>query len=158
AAAYKSDLAIAKAHENSIEKTLAATVAESQTTNKAQIELHQLQTAAQSYRALYDNFQQRYTDSVQEQLFPVTQARIITRRSRPIASSPLKSLKLLTIGALGGVVLGLGVVFLRHFSDGVVRTGMQGEAHLNTECWPMFPPIKKGPTASKIAANAGWFQ
>ena len=61
AEAYKSDYDIAKARENSLEKSLAATVAGSQTTNKAQIELRQLESAAQTYRALYDNFQQRYT-------------------------------------------------------------------------------------------------
>ena len=74
-AAYKSDYDIAKARESSLEKSLASTVSGSQTTNKAQIELRQLESAAQSYRALYDNFQQRYTDSVQQQSFPIPEAR-----------------------------------------------------------------------------------
>ena len=78
AEAYKSEYDIAKARENSLQESLAATVAGSQTTNKAQIELRQLESAAQSYRALYDNFQQRYTDSVQQQSFPMTEARVIT--------------------------------------------------------------------------------
>ena len=83
AAAYKSDYDIAKARENSLEKSLAATVAGSQTTNKAQIELRQLESAAQTYRALYDNFQQRYMDFVQQQSLPMTEARVITRASPP---------------------------------------------------------------------------
>ena len=92
AEAYKSDYDIAKARENSLEKSLAATVAGSQTTNKAQIELRQLESAAQTYRALYDNFQQRYTDSVQQQSFPMTEARVITRASPPSAKTSPKSL------------------------------------------------------------------
>ena len=87
AEAYKSDYDIAKARENSLEKSLAATVAGSQTTNKAQIELRQLESAAQTYRALYDNFQQRYMDSVQQQSLPMTEARVITRASPPSAKS-----------------------------------------------------------------------
>ena len=79
AEAYKSDYDIAKARENSLEKNLASTVAGSQTTNKAQIELRQLESAAQSYRALYDNFQQRYTDSVQQQSFPMAEAASLRR-------------------------------------------------------------------------------
>ena len=83
AEASKSDYDIAKAREKSLQESLAATVAGSQTTNKAQIELRQLESAAQSYRMLYDNFQQRYTDSVQQQSFPVAEARVITRASPP---------------------------------------------------------------------------
>ena len=74
AQANKSDYDIAQARENSLEKSLAESVAGSQTTNKAQIELRQLESAAQTYRALYNNFQQRYMDSVQTQSLPMTEA------------------------------------------------------------------------------------
>ena len=90
AEAYKSDYDIAKARENSLEKSLAATVAGSQTTNKAQVELRQLESAAQTYRALYDNFQQRYTDSVQQQSLPDDRsprhyAGLVRRRRLPLS-------------------------------------------------------------------------
>src|SRR6516164_10505820 len=83
AAAYQSDFNIAKARESSMQASLDALVAGSQTTNKAQIELRQLESAAQSYRALYDSFQQRYMDSVQQQSLPMTEARVITRALPP---------------------------------------------------------------------------
>jgi succinoglycan biosynthesis transport protein ExoP len=156
--AYKSDYEIANARQNSLEKELAATVVGSQTTDKARIELHQLESAAQTYRTLYDSFQQRYTDSVQEQLFPVTQARIITRASRPMAPSSPQSLKILAVATMGGLVLGLGLAILREISDRVFRTGKQVETQLNTGCLAMVPLIKNGATAPRIAANAGWFQ
>ena len=60
AGAYKSDFDIAEAREKSVEQSLNATVTGSQTTNKAQIELRQLESAAQNYRTLYDSLQQRY--------------------------------------------------------------------------------------------------
>ena len=123
AEAYKSDYDIAKARENSLEKSLAATVAGSQTTNKAQIELRQLESAAQTYRALYDNFQQRYTDSVQQQSLPMTEARVITRASPPSAKTSPKSLLILAAATMGGLVLGLGLAMLREISDRVFRTG-----------------------------------
>jgi succinoglycan biosynthesis transport protein ExoP len=84
AGASKSDYDIAKAREDSLQESLAAAVSGSQTTNKAQIELCQLESAVQSYRMLYDNFQQRYTDSVQAQSFPYAEARVITRASFPL--------------------------------------------------------------------------
>ena len=85
AEASKSDYDIAKAREKSVQDSLAAAVAGSQTANKAQIELRQLESLAQSYRMLYDNFQQRYTNSVQQQSFPVAEARVITQASPPFS-------------------------------------------------------------------------
>ena len=154
AAAYKSDYDIAKARENTLEKSLAATVAGSQTANKAQIELRQLESAAQTYRALYDNFQQRYTDSVQQQSLPVTQARVITRASAPLTPSSPKSLKILAAATMGGLVLGLGLAMLREISDRVFRTGKQVEARLNTECLAIVPLIKGGATATRVSNKA----
>jgi uncharacterized protein involved in exopolysaccharide biosynthesis len=46
---------------------------------------------AQTYRALYDNLQQRYMDSVQQQSLPTIEARVITRASPPSAKSSPKS-------------------------------------------------------------------
>jgi polysaccharide biosynthesis transport protein len=154
AAAYKSDYDIAKARENSLEKSLAATVAETQTTNKAQIELRQLESAAQTYRALYDNFQQRYMDSVQQQSLPVTGARVITRASAPLAPSSPKSIKILAAATIGGLVLGFGLAMLREISDRVFRTGKQVEARLNTECLAIVPLIKEGVKAAPISNKA----
>jgi polysaccharide biosynthesis transport protein len=171
AAAYKSDYAIAKARESSLEKALAATVAGSQTANKAQIELRQLESAAQTYRTLYDNFQQRYMDSLQQQSLPVTEARVITRASPPLTPSSPKSLKILAAASIAGLVLGFGLAMLREISDRVFRTSKQIEARLNTECLAIVPLIKAGAkappvrkkadaaTASRIMVpNAGLFQ
>jgi polysaccharide biosynthesis transport protein len=151
AGAYKSDYDIAKARENSFEQTLATTVAGSQTANKAQVESHQLESAAQTYRALYDNFQQRYMDSVQQQSLPTTEARVITRASQAVKSSP-KSLLILAGATFGGLMLGLGLGMLREISDRVFRTGKQVEAQLQTECLAIVPLMKQ---ATKSAPPRG---
>jgi succinoglycan biosynthesis transport protein ExoP len=154
AGAYKSDYDIAKARENSLEQTLATTVAGSQTTNKAQIELRQLESAAQTYRALYDSFQQRYMDSVQQQSLPMTEARVITRASPPLAKTSPKSLLILAGATFGGLALGLGLAMLREISDRVFRTGKQVEAQLETECLAIVPLIKQGTRAVPVSRKA----
>jgi polysaccharide biosynthesis transport protein len=154
AAAYKNDYDIAKTREGSLEKALAATVAGSQTANKAQIELRQLESEAQTYRALYDNFQQRYMDSVQQQSLPVTEARVITRASAPLAPSSPKFLKILGAATIGGLVLGFGLALLREISDRVFRTGKQVEDRLNTECLAIVPLIKEGAKATRVGNKA----
>ena len=84
---FKSDYEIAKAREESVQKSFNQLVAESQTTNEAQITLHSLQSSAETTRALYDSFLQRYMESVQQQSFPVSDARLITRATRPLTKS-----------------------------------------------------------------------
>ena len=59
----------------------------SQETDQAQIALHELESNSQTYRALYDNFLQRYMESVQQQSFPITEARVISPATRPLQQS-----------------------------------------------------------------------
>ena len=157
AASYQSDYDIAKARESSLEKSLASTVSGSQTTNKAQIELRQLESTAQSYRALYDNFQQRYTDSVQQQSFPIPEARAIAPALAPSAPSSPKSFRILAMATLGGLLFGLGLGMLREIADRVFRTSSQVESRLRTECVAMVPliePSAQHAPKSKAAANS----
>lgn len=154
ASAYKSDYDIAKARENSLEQTL-----RSRATNKAQIKLGQLESAAKTYRALYESFQQRYTDAVQQQSFPMTEARVITRASPPSAKSSPKSLVILAGASIGGLVLGLGLAMLREIRDQVFRTGKQVETQLQAEYVTLVPSIKQvtkaAHTRNKAAVAAG---
>ena len=149
--AYRSDYDIAKARESSVEKSLAETVSGSQTTNKAQIDLRQLDSAAKSYRTLYDTLEQRYTETVQQQSLPTTNARVITQASRPLGKTSPKSFRTLAIATMGGLVLGLGLALLREISDRVFRTSDQVEAALKTECLaliPMIVPTAHGPSVN----------
>jgi polysaccharide biosynthesis transport protein len=151
ASAYQSEYDVAKARQSSLEKSLATNVAGSQTTNKAQIELRQLESAAQSYRALYDNFQQRYNDSVQQQSFPISEVRVIAEALPPPAPSYPKSFRVIAIATLGGLALGVGLGVLREFTDRVFRTSSQVEARLRTECVAMLPMLKPSAKAVSVA-------
>jgi polysaccharide biosynthesis transport protein len=157
AEAYKSEYDIAKARENSLQASLATTVTGSQTANSAQVELRQLESAAQSYRALFNNFQQRYTDFVQQQSFPISEAQI-TRALPPAASSSPKAFRILAMAAAGGLALGFALAFLREISDRVFRTSDQIEARLRTGCVAMLPlvtsDVSEGPQSKRNAAGS----
>jgi succinoglycan biosynthesis transport protein ExoP len=139
---YKSDYEIAKSREGSIEKTLSEIVSQSQQTNQAQIILHDLDSAAQAYRALYDNFLQRYMESVQQQSFPITEARLITHAARPLKNSHPKVLLVAAISLAGGLMLAFGAAQLRDLSDRVVRTTSQVEAALQANCIAVLPIVQ----------------
>ena len=84
---YKSDVEIAQQREESVQKQLDQSVSQSQVASQAQVALRELESNAQTYRALYDNFLQRYMESVQQQSFPITDARVISAATRPLSKS-----------------------------------------------------------------------
>jgi succinoglycan biosynthesis transport protein ExoP len=145
---YQSDYQIAKAREESITKSLADIVSVSQTTNQAQVVLRDLESSAQTYRALHDNFLQRYMESVQQQSFPITEARLITTASPPGGASGPRTMFVLVAGAAGGMVLGFGLGMLREISDRVFRTSDQVTSNLHTDCIALLPKIN-GPATTR---------
>lgn len=138
---YKSDLEIAKARENSVQSSLQATIAQSNDTSQAQIILRDLESNAQSSRALADNFLQLYMLSVQQQSFPMTDARLITDASPAQKPSDPKTLLILAVAIFGGACLGFGVGWLRDALDQVVRTPADVEALVGVPCVAMIPKI-----------------
>src|SRR5690242_19696667 len=136
---YGSDLEIATQHELSLRKQLNDAVAQSQVTRKAQVSLRDLESNAQTYRALYDNFLQRYMESVQQQSFPITEARVITAATRPSSKSSPKALLVLAIATVLGSAIGFLAVAWREFTDQVFRTADQVESILQTDCIALIP-------------------
>ncbi|WP_409190096.1 polysaccharide biosynthesis tyrosine autokinase [Bradyrhizobium sp. RDM4] len=142
AEAYKSDLAIANAREQSSQKSLNDTIAVSNDTSQAQIVLRDLESNAQSARALSDNFLQLYMVSVQQQSFPITEARVITQAAELSSpkTSPKTTLVLLAGIVGGGILAGLVAIFLEML-DRVFRTVHQVERLLQTNCLASVPIV-----------------
>lgn len=139
---YKSDYEIAKQREDNIRDELDQAVSVSKVTNQAQVQLRDLASSAQSYRSLYDNFLQRYMESVQQQSFPITEARLISRASPPTKSSDPKTFLILGFAAFGGIAFGMGIGLIRELSDRVFRTTTQVEEILGVDCLAMVPMLK----------------
>ena len=151
AESYKSDYEIAKARETSIRSSVAESVTESQTTNQAQIQLRELESNAQTSRSMYDNFLQRYMEAVQQQSFPITEARLISAATPPFTKSEPKTLLVLAATIAGGLFLSFGVAFVREMADNVFRTTAQIEDKLHANCLTMIPAIKAAPAAAGAA-------
>ncbi len=82
---YKSDYDIAKQGELAIQNGLAQAVTESKSTDQAQVALRDLESSAETNHTLYNNFLQRYMEAIQQESFPITEARLITSATPPSA-------------------------------------------------------------------------
>ncbi|MHC2463765.1 GumC family protein [Bradyrhizobium embrapense] len=151
AESYKSDYAIALQRQNEIERAVNDSVSQSQSTNQAQVTLRELESSAQTYRSLYDNFLQRYMENVQQQSFSVSEARVITRASRPLSNSHPQTFVVLALSGLGGLIAGLALGVLRDLYDRVFRTAEMVETILDADCVAIVPRI----SPSQLKAAAG---
>ena len=110
AESYRSDAEVARAKQQSLVVSMSTLVGQSALTNQTLVQLRELERESDTYRSLYQTFMQRYQEALQQQSFPVTEARVITAATPPqIASYPERTLILGLSLALGALV-GLGLV------------------------------------------------
>src|SRR6266478_780999 len=138
----RSDFEGAKQRQQEIEKQLALAVSQSRTTNSAELTMRELETSAKGYRSLYESFLQRYMGSVQQESFPIPQARVISPAAPPQSKSKPKTGLILALGILGGIALGTALGFLRDIMDRVFRTSAQLEATLQLPCLSLVPLLR----------------
>jgi exopolysaccharide transport family protein len=143
AEASRSDYEAAKERQEDVEKQLAQAVSQSRTSNSAESTLRELETTAKGYRNLYENFLQRYMGAVQQETFPVSEARVISPASPPQGKSKPRTGLALALGLFGGLALGVGLGLLRDVMDRVFRTASQVEAMLQMPCLSLVPLLKQ---------------
>jgi len=140
---YKGDYDSANEAQQLIENQLHQAITQSQVSNEAQVVLRNLETSAQNYKALYDNFLKRYTEAIEQQSFPYTEARLLTKATPPIKRSYQKSLLIVAMTPLVGLFFGIGLGALRDFLDRGFRTSGQIESLLGLRCLALIPLQKK---------------
>jgi succinoglycan biosynthesis transport protein ExoP len=140
----ESDYRVAVSNQSDIERQFDGLVSEADRTNLNLVRLRALQTASDTYKALYEDFLQRYTEAVQNQSFPISNIRVVTRATQPLRQSWPIVLVILG-GSLGaGIVLGLIAAMVRDSLDRGIHTGAQIQAGLGLPCLGMLP-ILRGP-------------
>jgi succinoglycan biosynthesis transport protein ExoP len=153
AATYRNEYELAKEYEEGLQHELDLAMSETKTANQARVTLHELESSAQSYRSLYDNFLQRYMESVQQQSFPITEARLITKATPSAQKDYRKTFLGLAVVPVGGLLLGFALAFFRELMDCVFRTERQVEAVLGVNCVATIPMWKAAEPRDQLIGN-----
>jgi capsular exopolysaccharide synthesis family protein len=104
-----------------------------------------LVAAAQAQKQAYDTFQNlsRYAQTIEQQIFPATEARVVTRAEPPLTRSwPPIGLTLL-FSAIAGCGLGMLVAYAREHLGRTVRTRQHVERDLNAKCLGFLPLLRR---------------
>lgn len=139
---YKSELQIARSQEEAIDKRMQDVFQNSGSTRQSQVRLRELETAANTYRGIYETFLSRFTQSVQQQSFPSTEARLVTFASAPRVPSSPKIALTMALATLCGLGLGVVAAFAREQMNRQIHTRAQIEELLNTSCLAVIPMFK----------------
>lgn len=139
--AYQSDYEIARAREQALQNNLDALVKQASTSSQLQVELRNLESAADTSRTLYNNFLEKLQQATQQETFPITDARIIATASPPDRKSSPKTLLMLAVGSVAGLLLGTGAAFARELMNDVFRTPADIEENLGLKCLGTLPMV-----------------
>src|SRR5882724_6794102 len=154
AESYKSELQIARSQEESIDKRMIEVFQKSSATRQSQVRLRELETAANTYRGIYETFLSRFTQSVQQQSFPSTEARVVTAASAPRGPSSPKISLTLALAGLSGLALGIMAAFGREQMNRQIHTRAELEKLLGISCLAVLPAFpQKKPVLRKLQAT-----
>jgi len=138
----RGELDVARRREGEIEKRLAEAISQSRLTDSAEITIRSLENQAKVLRSMYDTFLQRYMGSVQQETFPVTETRVLSPASPPQHKSKPQGKKIVMLGIVGGLGLGIGLGLLREVMDQGFRTSAQIERALELPCLSLVPLMR----------------
>jgi succinoglycan biosynthesis transport protein ExoP len=132
--AFKSENGIAGANQGTLD-------------GDVQARFQTLEATAASFRRSYETFQNldRYSETIQEQSLPVTEARVLSEALPPVTRSAPKTGVTLLLSLLLGCGLGVTLAFAREHLDRTVRTRKQLEAELGIKslgCLPLLSSRK----------------
>ncbi|MCY1641023.1 AAA family ATPase [Methylorubrum sp. SL192] len=147
---YASEYEVALTGEQAIKKRLDELVADAGLNNRSRVELRSLESSSQTYRALYENFLQRYTQAVQDQSFPISEARIVEPAYPPLRKAWPKGLVILGLALLLGIGGGIVIAFLRDLLRNSVRTAADIEKATGIPCIATIPSVRTFRSARNV--------
>jgi polysaccharide biosynthesis transport protein len=150
---YRSEYEIAKSRETSVEENMKTLVTQAGSTGQAQVKLRDLESAADTYRNLYNNFLEKLQQATQNQSFPISEARMISTAVKPDRKSSPRTVLVLLGGIVGGLCFGFGAAFSRELLSDVLRSPSDVEDEVGVKCLGVLPDIRPAtPVGQKARA------
>lgn len=139
AESVKSELQTSREREQSLQESLDKLIGANAADNMTLVTLREKEREAESYRGLYQTFLQRNQELIQQQTYPVTEARVITRATKPSSASQPRTMLVLAFSLVAGLASGIGIGMIREYRDIAFRTGDQIRSELGVEFLGIVP-------------------
>jgi uncharacterized protein involved in exopolysaccharide biosynthesis len=105
------------------------------------VTLDELEATADSYKKMYESFLQAFTTSANQR--PAPDARVITVATSPLGPSGPRKKLILAFGMVSGIMLGVGLAFVRNLLDVSIRQPQQLREALGLDCLGELPVVPR---------------
>jgi polysaccharide biosynthesis transport protein len=140
----ENEVAVARSREQALAEALGEAKDRSAVTNRAEIELRQLERESEANRSLYESFLTRLKQ-LEEQLDLVRpDAKVVSLAAVPQNPSFPKPKAMIVIGFTSSVMLGVLMAMLRERLDTAFHTGRQLHEVLGVTSFGLVPAIRRG--------------
>ncbi|MEM7058404.1 MAG: polysaccharide biosynthesis tyrosine autokinase [Pseudomonadota bacterium] len=106
----KNDVAVARARESALDRSLAELEGKSVQLSRSSVELRQLEREAEADRLIYETFLSRFRETSEQEDLQSADARLLTSATAPLEPSSPNRKKVLIIAAVLGLGIGLALV------------------------------------------------
>ncbi len=141
---YSADLEVARSKEKSLNESMGSLIGQKAISDEVMVQLRELQREAETYKNLYQTFLRRYHDAVQRMSFPSSEARTISAAAVPTTPSSPKTLIILALAAVAGLLSGGALGAFRENRDQAFRTSRQVREDLDLNLIGMMEIISGG--------------
>lgn len=148
AESYESDFQVARSREEALNRSLEGLMGDAAGVNETLVGLRELEREAETVRTLYESFLQRHQQLVNQQTFPIAEARVITPAVKPLRPSGPKTTFVLAAFLSVGAVFGMALGALRELREHAFRSGAQVREELGLEligALPIIHPLVDAP-------------
>ncbi|RWA68618.1 polysaccharide biosynthesis tyrosine autokinase [Mesorhizobium sp.] len=141
---YRNDFQVAQAREAELRQKITTAAGQSSADNESQVKLRELDQQAQALSTLYQTFLGRYQEASQQQSFPVGKVRVISDANMPLAASSPRTIRVLALSLVLGLMLGAGFGGLNEFNERFFRTGEDVRDRVGLKFLGYLPTIGGG--------------
>ncbi|MBZ9798850.1 polysaccharide biosynthesis tyrosine autokinase [Mesorhizobium sp. ES1-4] len=138
---YRNEYEVALARETALRANVAAAQGKSSVDNQSQVKLRELDQKATALTTLYQTFLGRYEEAAQQRSFPVGKIRIISDASTPLSASSPRTVVVLGLSLVLGVLMGAGFGGLNEFNERFFRTGEEVRDRVGLKFLGYLPTI-----------------
>jgi succinoglycan biosynthesis transport protein ExoP len=151
---YRNDFEVATGREKALTRNLARQQSISVAANDAQVQLRQLEQKSESYKALYQNYLQRYQEAAQQESFPMAKGHVVSEATPPLAPSQPRKPSVLALSLVTGALAGAAAGLFRESLDRVFRTAEQVRYELEADVLGILPILPPGPSSEPTKIKA----
>lgn len=154
-AVYKANLETAKTRERLLGEDFNMIMESGSEKNMARVELAELESRASTYRRMYESVLQQLMSTLQQESFPVGEARIVAAASTPFTKAWPKSSVVMPFSLALGMIFGLLAAGARELTDRRIGEGDRLGRELGLQPLGRLPRVSLPPQQSLPTAKGG---